>query len=101
MVEDGTFVLELDNIAVLSATVLLTQSKEMAYIEGFIKNPAVKHFNLECYGKSLWEHCYDYAKAKGYKRVLTYPSVNKLVEKYTRFGMRITVRNLTSLVKEL
>lgn len=101
MVEDGTFVLELNNIPILSATVFLTQSKEMAYFEGFIKNPTVKKFNLETYGKMLWQHCCEWASARGYKRLIVYCNVNKIVEKYTRFGMRKTASDLTSLVREI
>lgn len=101
MIEDGTFVLEIENIPALSLTVFLTQSKEISYIEGFVKNPVFKGVSLEAFGSKLWEHCFQYAKEKGYNRIICYCIENKLKDKYARFGMTTTCSSLTSFVKEL
>jgi hypothetical protein len=100
MIEDGTFILESDNVPALSLTVFKTQSKEMAYLEGFIKNPVFKR-SLEKEAAALWEHCFQYAKNCGYKRLVCYCLVDKLVEKYKRFGMIQTTSNLNSFVRVL
>lgn len=89
LVEDGTFILEIDNVPALCLTVLLTQSRHMAYLFSFIKNPIFKE-NLEEYGQQLWNYCFEYAKSKGYSRVLCFSDNKKLSEKYIRFGMSKT-----------
>lgn len=98
MVEDGTFILEIDNKPALALTTLLTQSKDMAYLFSFIKNPVFKQ-TLETYGKILWDHCSDYAKEKGYTRVICFADETKLADKYLRFGMQKTSDKLTGFVR--
>jgi hypothetical protein len=90
MLSDGSFILELNKVPAMSLTVLLTQSKEISYIEGFIKNPLFKDINLESYGKILWNHCFEYAKSRGYKRAICFSMEEKLFNKYERFGMTKT-----------
>lgn len=99
--EDGTFILEFDGMPIMCLTVLLTQSKQVAYLFNFIKNSKFEDINLEQYGKVLWDHCFHYAKELGYKRVLCFASIPQLKEKYLRFGMQISSPNLTGFVKEL
>lgn len=101
MIPNGSFILELDSVPALSLTVFLTQSKEMAYIEGFIKNPLFKGVSLEEQGSALWQECFNYAKNRGYNRVLCLCQEPSLFSKYERFGMRKTANNLSSFVREL
>lgn len=100
MVEDGTFVLEIDGIPALTQTVLLTQSKELCYLEGFCKNPEFKKISLECYVPLLWDQVFSYAKNKGYKRILGYCKVDKLKNKYKRLGLIQVMDNLSGFTKE-
>lgn len=101
MIEDGTFILEIDKIPALSLTVFLTQSKEIAYLEGFIKNPHFENISLHEVSQSLWDHCFLYAKNKGYKRLLAYCNNDKLKKKYQQFGMVNVLEPLSGFVKEL
>lgn len=96
----GTFVLELDYCPALSLTVFLTQSKQVAYIEGFIKNPEFKQ-SLETEGQTLWNHCFEWAKARGAKNVFCYCKQPKLEKKYERFGMTKVDSDLSAFVREL
>lgn len=100
LVEDGTFILELDSVPALCLSVFLTQSKDIAWTAGYIKNPKFKQ-SLEKEGAHLWTHCFNYAKEKGYNRVMCYSLVNKLTEKYKRFGMTQTCSNLSSFMRML
>jgi len=100
MVENGSFVLELDNVPSLALTILLTQSKELAFMEGFIKNPIFKEMSLEPYGFLLWNHCLDYARSFGYKRLIAISDKEKLFSKYERFGMKKTIPSMC-FVQEL
>lgn len=99
MIENGSFLLELDNVPALALTILLTQSKELAFIEGFIKNPIFKK-SLEPYSQILWNHCLDYAKNLGYKRVLVLSDKEKLFSKYEHYGMIKTIP-MMCFVREL
>lgn len=101
LAEDGTFILELNGFPALCLTVLTTQVKGMAYIFSFIKNPLFKKVQLENYGQMLWDHCFEYAKNKGYTKVICFSDNEKLQKKYERFGMSVTGTNLAALVKEL
>lgn len=99
MTEDGTFILEINNIPSLSMTVFKTQSS-IAYFEGFIKNPNIKK-NLHKEGQILWDHCFSYAKKNGYKQVICYCMVDKLKQKYISYGMNESAKNLSAFVKEI
>lgn len=101
MVEDGTFILEIKGVPALCLTTLLTQSKQMAYVSSYIKNPLFKGINLESYGHILWNHCFNYAKDKGYKRILCMAEFEQLKNKYERFGMKRTLNNIATFAKEL
>lgn len=101
MIENGTFILELNGIPAMCLTVLLTQSKEIAYCTAFIKNPIFKDDNLEEYGQILWSCCNAYAKSNGYKRTICFSNIPQLQEKYKRFGYIPEHKNLTNFVKEL
>lgn len=102
LVENGTFVLEIENVAALTLSVFLTQSKQVAYLMGFYKNPIFKSISLEPFGQQLWNHCFEHAQSKGYKRILCFAETNvpKLQEKYMRFGMTKTI-DLVGFVKEI
>lgn len=100
LLEDGTFILDLDGTSSLCLTVLLTQSKDMSYLFAYIKNPLYCGC-LEEYGKQLWDHCFDYAASKGYSRIICFADNPKLEAMYKRFGMIETTKNMTGLIKEL
>lgn len=101
MVEDGTFILEMNGVPALSLTVLLTQAKGMAYLFAYIKNPILKGYNMDYFGSILWKYCQDYAKEKGYNKLICFSPDEKLTEKYKRFGMKENLKNLTSFIMEL
>lgn len=101
LLENGTFVLEIENVSALCVTVLLTQSKDMAYIFNFIKNPLFDGVNLEEYGKVLWSHCFNWAKEQGYSQLICFSDNDKLTDKYQRFGMKKNLTGLTSFIVEI
>ena len=99
MIEDGTFILEINKVPALCLTVLKTQSKEICYLFGYVKNPS---FNvLEEQGKKLWDHCFEYAKNSGYKRIMCIAHIDNLKLKYERFGMTRTLNNVSTFSREL
>lgn len=100
LVEDGTFVVEIENMPILSWTVFKTQSKELCYLECFIKNPKMT-VSLETYGQLLFDHCANYARDCGFKRMVGLTHIPQLTKKCERFGMVRTLDNVSILNKEL
>lgn len=101
LVEDGTFILEVEGIPALSQTVYLTQSKELCYLEGIIKNPAFKQVSLEALIPPLWDTIFSFAKDRGYKNILGYCVVDKLKDKYVRLGLTRSMDNLSAFTRSL
>lgn len=100
MTPNGSFVLELDGVSALTQTVLLTQSKELCYLEGFCKNPEFRNVSLESYIAPLWDEVFNYAKARGYKRILGYCKVPSLEKKYERLGLVKAGSQMSVFTKE-
>lgn len=101
MCEDGTFVVELDGEPVMSQTVLCTQSKLLCIFEFFCKSPNAKHLIGKEVGHDLWQHCFAWAKSKGYKYAITYSKEERLSKRLETFGMIRSLSGLQSFYKEL
>src|SRR5215203_5652049 len=84
---EGTFVLELDTQPVMTLSVLLTQTKEMSYFEGYCAKPGLQKNIRNALGQLLWQHGYQYLKNLGYKRVLIFTDKDALANRYERLGM--------------
>lgn len=98
MIEDGTFVLEALGRAVMSLTVLLTQSC-LAYFEGYIADP--KFTRGKRAGELLWSHCYDFARSRGAKQVILYAAKEKLVKRYQELGAVPALHGVTAMTRSL
>ncbi len=101
MVEDGTFIAELNGKPVMTLTALTTQSKEISYFEGYCASPSIETSVSNEIGNILWDHCIQYLKNKGFKRVMLLCSHKKLMYRYQDLGMSVTMTGLYSLVREL
>jgi hypothetical protein len=101
LMTNGSFILEINKVPALTLTVLKTQTKELSYLASFMKNPEFKKTSLETYGQILWNHCFDYARACGYKRIICLAEVEQLKSKYERFGMKKTSNNIATFYREL
>jgi len=99
MIEDGTFVLEIDEKLALSLTVFKTQST-IGYLEGYISDPELDKVARRKNGEELWNHCFNWARWQGIKVLICY---NKpiFVERYEALGMTKSIGNLTSMFKTL
>lgn len=97
MIEDGTFILELFGKAAMTLTVFKTQSKEMSYFEGYCKHPLIPKIISNEISKVLWEHCLNYLRDNGYKRVLIFTDKPALVNRYQKLGMIENIGGITAL----
>jgi hypothetical protein len=101
MVEDGTFVVEKEGVLLMTMTVFLTQSKQIAYFEGFCVKPGTSRILSHELGTILWDHCYRYAKEKGYKRVIIFTDKTALCNRYLDLGMSLSMSGVYALRREL
>lgn len=100
MTSNGSFVLEKDSIPTLCVTMFLTQSN-VAYLEGFIKNPSYSNISLKEETKMLAEYCYEFARKNGKKHVICYCKEPKLIKLYESLGLRHSAYGLNGFSKEL
>lgn len=101
MMEDTSFVLEINGVPALSITVYFTNCKEVAYIENFIGNPDLEGSLRKEASQCLLNHVYKFAKDKEYKRLVCFCYKDKLVKRYEELGVVRTLSGLHSFVKEL
>jgi hypothetical protein len=101
MVEDGTFVLEIGGVPSMSLTVFLTQSKSVAYLEGYIAKPGVPDEDRDLGACALWRHCFQFVKDRGYSNVFIYAGHPKLVKRYEDLGMTRSLSGLTVLHRKV
>lgn len=97
--EDSTFILELDNKPKVSLTVYLTNSKHLAYLENFAKDPELE--DSKQYTELLAKHVEKFAKEQGYKVLACLAYKDKLKKRYEDLGYINTLNNLSSFIKEL
>lgn len=101
MTKEGTFVLELDGIPVMTLSVMMTQSKEISYFEGYCAKPGLPKEISQTLGKILWQHGYDYLKKKGFNRVIAFTEKEALARRYEDLGMNRNMGGLTALGRVL
>jgi hypothetical protein len=101
MIEDGTIVMEHDGKPVMTLTILITLSNEIAYFEGYCAKPGIdKQLSNRC-GKSLFEYGYEFLKLNGFKRAIIFTDKPALVERYKELGMDVNMKDLVSLGRVL
>lgn len=98
MMCDSTFILEDEEKIKASVTVYLTNCKDVAFLENFIRDPEFR--NKEAIG-TLVKHAEDFTKAQGYKLLIALAYKDRLKNRMQTLGYQKTLDNLTSLVKEL
>lgn len=101
MTVDGTFVVEHYGLPVMTLSVLMTQSKEISYLEGYCARPGLPKDVSHELGEMLWEHAYNYLKSVGYKRVIAFTDKEALLNRYEDLGMRRNMSGLYSLGRVL
>lgn len=101
MVEDGTFVLECEDMPVLTLTALYTQSKKVAFLEGYCAKPKLDPSLRNLLGEILWSHAISYLKNLGFLRVNILTDKEALVRRYQKLGMHLQLSGLHSLGREI
>lgn len=99
--EESTFVLELNKQPALCVTIYLTNTKELAYVENLVGNPELKSKERKEATYHLNEHLKEFAKSKGYKRLVCMSEKAQLKNYYTSLNYTETLNNVSTFVREL
>jgi hypothetical protein len=83
---DSTFILSANGIDLLSISIFLTNVKGMCFLENFVGNPNYKKERKLC-SRALVDHAVDFAKNKGYTRVVCFSYKDKVGERYKDLGL--------------
>jgi hypothetical protein len=98
---DSTFILEVDKEPIVSLSVILTNTSGMCILENFIADPLKKgSMRKEC-SSVITNYALTFAMGMGYKRAVCFSYKDKLKQRYKDLGMKPTINNLTSFVREL
>lgn len=98
--KDSTFILEISGDPILSISAYMTNVKGMSYLENFIGNPQYKEDRSK-HSSIIVEHAVTFLKNKGYERVVCFSYKDKLKKRYEELGMKKTLNNLSSFVREI
>lgn len=97
---NSTFVLEVAGTPAYSICVLFTNSRGVAYIENFVRNPTFRTKN-NGYGRILSSYIDDFIKKSGYTRAVCYSLNEKTDYWYNKHGYRSVAKVSTMHIKEL
>ena len=97
---DTTYILEVDNIPVLSACLFLMNCKDASMVENVIGNPEYKELRK---GKLplLINHLENEAKNLGYNTLVIFSFEDKVKSIYENLGFKKTLENVTTFAKEI
>ncbi len=99
--KDSTFILEIDNKPLVVMTVYLTNCKEIAYLENLMKDPEFVGSVKDEAVQMIFNHCENFTKEQGFKRLIALTSVEPLKTKYQNLGYNKFLNNLSAFAKEI
>lgn len=100
MVNNGTFVLEYNGERVMTLTALMTQSKQISYLEGFCSKPGLNRSERNKLSLLILSWCIQFLKENHFKRTVILTHKLALKKRYQELGMTPIMRGLYSLGKE-
>lgn len=98
--EESTFILEENGIPWVCITLYLTNSKEFAWIDNLVANPAIKKSSKEAVN-TIVEHVEKFAKNKGYKKLFCMAIEDKLGKRYQELGYNMTCNSVKTFLKDV
>lgn len=101
MPPETTFIIEVDGQPVACQSLLLTNTKEISYLEFLAANPKFKSPERKQITAHLLDYLVSVAKHLGYKRVLTLSYKPKLKQHFIDFyKLTPTIENVCAYVRE-
>jgi hypothetical protein len=99
MPPESSFVAELEGKPALAVAIYLTNTPELAYVENFIGNPAMKGSDRSMGASLLADHISNFARSRGYKRLLCMTEKQALKGRYIQLGFQPTLGGVTTFVR--
>lgn len=101
LTKETTFVYEKNDKPLVCISLYLTNCKEIAYLENFVRDPQFLGKEKDTAMRQILDYVENVAKTRGYKRLICFSYKDKVKSKYEEFGYRNTLNNLASFVKEI
>jgi hypothetical protein len=101
MPPDSSYVADIDGTPALACSLYLTNTKELAYVENFIGNPALKGAERREAAQAGMAHVARVARELGYKRLLCMTEKPALMNRYQELGFTPTLSGVTAFVRVL
>lgn len=98
---DSSFIAEIDGKPALAITIYLTNCKEVAYLENFVGNPAMKGSDRRVASHILLDHVQKFAKARGFRNLLCMAHKPQLERRYVELGYRQTLGGVSTFLRNL
>lgn len=96
-----TYILENNGKPVIAHSLVCTNVKEYAYLEGFISDVDYRAPDRDELVRYMVNFMKDLGKSLGYRRLLTIAPNEKLRQRYIELGGKATMENVTTVVVEL
>ena len=98
---DTTFVAVINNTPAVAVSLYPTNCLAFCYIDGFVGNPALKGPQRQEVARHLVQYTEEYAKRRGFARLIALSSIPILTSRYTTWGYAPVDKPVSVLVKEL
>ncbi len=95
---ESTFIAILDGQPAAAMTIYLTNTFEVAYVENFIGNPELKGTSRKEAALQLTYHIANFARSRGYKRLVGMTCKDALKKRYQELGGVPTLDGVMMLV---
>lgn len=96
---ESSFIAEIDEKPALAVALYLTNTPELAYVENFIGNPAVKGGLRREAALALSHYIATFAKQRGFKRLMCLTEKPALKTRYMELGYHPTLGGVTAFVR--
>jgi hypothetical protein len=98
---DSTYVAEWSGVPVVALSFFFTNSRALLLVDNLMSAPSAPHQLRRVAIDQMNGFMDALARQLGYRRILCFTSVPKLVERYQELGFQDSGTDLTSLIKEL
>ena len=101
--EESTFIIEIDGRAAYCVTVYVLNTKAVAWVDNFVRNPAIvgpKALLREAVA-ALQSHLEHFARERGIRRLFCFSYQDALKKRYAEIGYRETLGQVSTFIKEV
>lgn len=99
MPPESSFIAEIEHEPALAVALYLTNTPAFAFVENFAGNPRLCGSDRREAGKVLADHISNFAKERGFKRLMGTTTHGPLVDRYLALGFQASLTGVTIVVR--